>query len=278
MTDKIFAIVLVMLLAVSCQSQTSDASNTNDTKTSNSQTARLAEPCAEWDREYALLPNEQKRNLAEYGIAQSEGDPASRTTYFVLSPSLEPDCALRLDMAAFLNSVPGGEASQADVAFARQHSKKIGKVLKAVWDTPPFMFDGAASSETYRFLINKGMKDEDVRPLIGHLLETEELHAGLVYTIIVRPLPMLRPTLEKLAKKYEDAGDLPDQTFILLGLAQIAPGKNPAVLSKLERIARSRKLSPEGRKTLEKAVDKRRSGHRLECDNIDKLGLPLSDG
>jgi hypothetical protein len=274
---KILSVFILSILGLgmtSCDAQ----SKTNTDAPNQMQVNSMQEPnfksdCEKWQQFYEQLSQEEKNILRDEGIV---GSSVGDDDYgYILSPELVKDCRLRLEIGRYIQRIMTGKGDGTDAEFADENSKEIVRVLRHIWKGYYFSGDGAAS-EKYGLLWNKGLKEEDVAPFISELLKTEGLlKSDLIYVLITRPMPSLKPVISELLQDAENRRDISKQVYALIILQQASP--EPKFLSKLEIISQNKKLSAKTKKGILEVIRKFKSGEKVIYDDIENLGLALDE-
>ena len=239
-----------------------DSANTNQIRNIQS----FKNDCREW--------NETNLELIDYQIEQLQTDGITTgKDGYLLSKKIVGDCHLGIEIGKYIDKVIGGRTDKNDEHFASEHSNEIVNVVRLTWN---YYHDGA-SEEKYNLLEAKGLKDEDVAPLVAELLEKEGLALNpdqtLFYTLFVRRLPALNPTILEILRKAEKNNDYLNQFLALVLLYQNSPKTEYA--NKLKLIAENPILSKNTQKKVLKIVHKLETKQELNYDEIEEFQIAM---
>ena len=269
-----FLLSFCILGITACNAQSAPKVEENNRLATDGEIPSSSQDCEEWNRTYALLSNEGKEDVQKEGIALNGRDESSSRAYYVLSPELVDDCNLRVKIGQFIQLVVGGTDTETDKQFAEQNSEQTVRVLRHIWNSPAFSYDGV-SHEKYLLLINKGINDKNVAPFIGELVEREGLNSELFYVLRGNTFSSVRPKLLKSLEKAESTQDLLQQVYALVLLQENA--FEPKLFSKLNKIAQEEKNSENNRKSVSKIARKIKARKAITSDDIEGFEIAIDE-
>lgn len=261
--------VLFALCLLGCNSKnTVTADSLNKPQIAAYQFPNSNTECQEWQQIYDGLSSQSKKDLETEGITIGGKG-------YVLSAELMPDCRLRVEIGRYIREIINGTDGEGDTEFAAQNSKEIVRVLRRTWN---YYSDGA-SHEKYGFLTAKGIKDEDIAPLVGELLEKEGINyiaaeGAIFYTLLTRRLSGLNAALLKSLEQAETEEDATAQVYALYLLHRDT--SEPKYLAKLKAISKKASFPNGAKNELDKLVIKVERRDKIDFEDFENFSYAVT--
>lgn len=220
-----------------------------------------------------FLTRQELKALSDYRIVDwSRGDKSDY--YYVLPAELVPNCKLRVEIGHFIQAATMGPVKEQYRKFARKNSKEIVRVIRHIWYSPGFARDGM-HHEKFNVFDKVGLKEEDVVPFLGDLLEIEGVNYMLMCEMLINSAPALKPYLSTALTKAESDKNIAFQVYLLIVLYQVSP--DPVTLAKLDVLRSNSEISVSDRAKLKLITKNLKNRKNITCLDLDELHLPIDE-
>lgn len=274
------ATVICISLICSCVGKASSANQqlpVGDTENSSLKTKPISENtsdlCVEWERTRSNLNELEKADFEKNGIEFPVSQTNAESGY-LLSESIVKDCESRIKIGRLMWNLVRNKEDDTDRKYAHENSTFIISIILKIWDNPGFSRDGVRLDK-YNLLNNEIFTAEDNLLLLSYLLKKKTLNIGLVNSILKSPMRSLAPLLSDRLKGAERSGDLTERVYFSILLEQTA--KNGNGLRKLTKFANDERLSDQSRRIIRSITEKFKKGHSIVFEDIENLGLEISE-
>ncbi len=195
--------IIVMVANSYCSGASADIRRSGPTSSPNLLlSAAVPEACAAWREKVSRIHPSQRNVFSKHGVVLAGGG-------ILLAAKFEQNCKLRLRLGEYFGRRVGGEATEYDQEFAKDHSKRVVAVLEKLWpvlsDPSTKVADGAFHFEKYMLLADPALNEEDIGPVAAQIVEKEGLYLDLAFVLLQRALPSVEAVLRTELQKARSA-------------------------------------------------------------------------
>lgn len=179
-------------------------------------------------------------------------------------------CDLRVELAGFLERAIQQRTQAGDAEFAARHSQLIVETARRLWFSSAFAEAQSGPHGRYNLLVQPALKEAHVASLVAALLREHGFTPDLVWAMLERPLPKLRPVLVEQLRIAEQTHYVHDHIYALALLHHLG---DRTALPALRRLRASDQLSNFESEFLPKLVAHLEAGRRLTFADLEPMEL-----